>query len=54
MSFPQILPDILLSFIPYALALAAFGSFVVWNGGIVLGEIVNTLMIRRVSKFGNR
>ena len=32
------LPDILSNFVPYALVLAAFGTFVVWNGGIVLGE----------------
>lgn len=32
------LPDILPSFVPYTLVLAAFGAFVVWNGGIVLGK----------------
>jgi len=37
LSAPAILPDILPSFIPYALTLALFGGFVIWNGGIVLG-----------------
>ena len=32
-----ILPEILPPFIPYALTLALFGGFVIWNGGIVLG-----------------
>lgn len=35
------LRDILPSFIPYALILVAFGCFVVWNGGIVLGDKSN-------------
>ena len=43
MSAPQILPGILLDFIPYALVVAAFAAFVVWNGGIVLGKIVLSL-----------
>lgn len=34
----KVIPDILLNFVPYALVLAVFGAFVVWNGGIVLGE----------------
>ena len=37
LSAPAILPDILPPFIPYALTLALFGGFVIWNGGIVLG-----------------
>jgi alpha-1,2-glucosyltransferase len=37
LSVPAILPDILPPFIPYALTLALFGGFVIWNGGIVLG-----------------
>ncbi|KAI3615441.1 glycosyltransferase family 59 protein [Moniliophthora roreri] len=36
LSIPGVLPDILPSFVPYTLVLAAFGAFVVWNGGIVL------------------
>jgi len=41
LSVPNVLPDILPSFIPYALVLALFGGFVVWNGGIVLGDKSN-------------
>jgi alpha-1,2-glucosyltransferase len=37
LSAPKILGDILPAFAPYALVLALFGAFVVWNGGIVLG-----------------
>ncbi|TFK76758.1 glucosyltransferase [Pluteus cervinus] len=40
-SAPAILPDILPLFIPYASVLALFGAFVVWNGGIVLGDKAN-------------
>ncbi|KAJ2920369.1 hypothetical protein MD484_g153, partial [Candolleomyces efflorescens] len=40
-SFPQIIPQILPAFIPYSLVLAAFGAFVIWNGGIVLGDKSN-------------
>jgi hypothetical protein len=36
-SLPAVLPDLLPPFAPYALVLAAFGAFIVWNGGIVLG-----------------
>jgi hypothetical protein len=32
-----VLPDLLPAFAPYALVLVAFGAFIVWNGGIVLG-----------------
>lgn len=38
LSAPRVLPDILVNFVPYALVLGAFGAFVVWNGGIVLGR----------------
>ena len=38
LSFPKVIPDILLNGIPYAIVLATFGAFVVWNGGIVLGK----------------
>ena len=38
LSVPKVLPDILPLFVPYTLVLAAFGSFIVWNGGIVLGR----------------
>ncbi|KAJ7042691.1 glucosyltransferase [Mycena alexandri] len=41
LSAPKILGDILPAFIPYALVLAFFGAFVVWNGGIVLGDKSN-------------
>jgi len=40
-SLPGILPDVLPSFVPYALVVAGFGAFVVWNGGIVLGDKSN-------------
>lgn len=33
----MILRDILPMFVPYALTLAVFCGFVIWNGGIVLG-----------------
>jgi alpha-1,2-glucosyltransferase len=42
-SLPSVLLDILPAFIPYALVLVLFGAFVVWNGGIVLGEAGFTL-----------
>ncbi|KAJ7124763.1 glucosyltransferase [Mycena crocata] len=40
-SAPKIIGDILPAFIPYALVLALFGAFVIWNGGIVLGDKSN-------------
>ncbi|KAF5392521.1 hypothetical protein D9757_002197 [Collybiopsis confluens] len=40
-SLPGVLLEILPAFIPYALVLAVFGSSVVWNGGIVLGDKSN-------------
>ncbi|KAJ7169447.1 glucosyltransferase [Mycena filopes] len=40
-SAPKILGDILPAFVPYASVLALFGAFVVWNGGIVLGDKSN-------------
>ncbi|KAF9452582.1 glycosyltransferase family 59 protein [Macrolepiota fuliginosa MF-IS2] len=40
-SIPRILPVILPSFLPYSLVLLAFGSFIIWNGGIVLGDRSN-------------
>jgi len=40
-SFPKVLPDILPAFVPYTLVLASFAAFVVWNGGIVLGDKSN-------------
>lgn len=36
-SAPKVIFDLLPAFLPYTLVLAAFGAFVVWNGGIVLG-----------------
>ncbi|KAJ7693638.1 glucosyltransferase [Mycena rosella] len=38
---PKILGDVLPAFVPYALVVALFGAFVVWNGGIVLGDKSN-------------
>ncbi|KAI0768618.1 glucosyltransferase [Trametes elegans] len=40
-SAPRVLPDLLRNFVPYALVLAAFAGFVIWNGGIVLGDKAN-------------
>ncbi|PFH50766.1 glycosyltransferase family 59 protein [Amanita thiersii Skay4041] len=40
-SIPNVLFDILPSFVPYTLVLAAFAAFVKWNGGIVLGDKTN-------------
>ncbi|KAK7028993.1 glucosyltransferase [Paramarasmius palmivorus] len=40
-SVPRVVPDLLPSFVPYTLVLAAFGAFVVWNKGIVLGDKSN-------------
>ncbi|KAJ3513055.1 hypothetical protein NLJ89_g3163 [Agrocybe chaxingu] len=40
-NFPKVLPDILPAFVPYTLVVAAFGAFVVWNGGVVLGDKSN-------------
>ncbi|KZT65579.1 glycosyltransferase family 59 protein [Daedalea quercina L-15889] len=40
-SFPRVIPDLLGAFVPYALVLAGFGAFVVWNDGIVLGDKSN-------------
>lgn len=40
-SVPWILMDILPSFVPYTLVLTSFGAFVVWNGGVVLGDKSN-------------
>lgn len=37
----KILPEILPAFLPYALVLVAFGVFVIWNGGIVLGMYIS-------------
>ena len=32
------IPEVLPAFIPYAIVVVGFASFVVWNGGIVLGK----------------
>lgn len=37
LSAPKIIPDIIQPALPYALDVALFGAFVIWNGGIVLG-----------------
>jgi len=37
LDLPKILPDIILSSVPYMLVLASFAAFVLWNGGIVMG-----------------
>ncbi|EFI28605.1 DIE2/ALG10 family protein [Coprinopsis cinerea okayama7 len=38
---PKIVPQILPAFIPYMFVLCAFAVFVIWNGGIVLGDKSN-------------
>ncbi|TFK30382.1 glucosyltransferase [Coprinopsis marcescibilis] len=38
---PKILPQVLPAFIPYTLVLGLFAAFVIWNGGIVLGDKSN-------------
>ncbi|KAK7694275.1 hypothetical protein QCA50_001456 [Cerrena zonata] len=40
-SVPHVIADILPAFIPYSLVVAGFAAFVVWNGGIVLGDKSN-------------
>ncbi|KAJ7770900.1 glucosyltransferase [Mycena maculata] len=40
-SAPKVFLDILPAFVPYALVLGLFAAFVVWNGGIVLGDKSN-------------
>ncbi|KAG2117937.1 glucosyltransferase [Suillus discolor] len=41
MSAPKALPELLPAFVPYAVVLALFGGFVIWNDGIVLGDKSN-------------
>jgi len=48
LSAPKILPDILTSFFPYALVLLLFAGFVIWNGGIVLGDKSNHIPVLHV------
>lgn len=33
------LPRLIVSLIPYFIILTAFGGFVLWNGGVVLGKL---------------
>jgi len=40
-SVSKVIFEVLPAFLPYTLVLAAFGAFVVWNGGIVLGDKAN-------------
>jgi alpha-1,2-glucosyltransferase len=40
LSAPQVLVDILPSFMPYTFVVAVFMAFVLYNGGIVLGILV--------------
>ncbi|EIN13671.1 glucosyltransferase [Punctularia strigosozonata HHB-11173 SS5] len=40
-SIPRSVSTLLRTFIPYSLVLAAFAAFVIWNGGIVLGDKAN-------------
>ncbi|KII93695.1 glycosyltransferase family 59 protein [Plicaturopsis crispa FD-325 SS-3] len=40
-SVPKVLLDVVPAFIPYAVVLTLFANFIVWNGGIVLGDKSN-------------
>ncbi|KIP06942.1 glycosyltransferase family 59 protein [Phlebiopsis gigantea 11061_1 CR5-6] len=40
-SAPWVIPEVLLKFIPYGVVVAGFTAFVIWNGGIVLGDKSN-------------
>ena len=40
LSAPKVVPEILPVFVPYSLVLVGFAAFVIWNGGIVLGQSV--------------
>ncbi|KAF5374744.1 hypothetical protein D9758_000109 [Tetrapyrgos nigripes] len=48
LSAPRVLGDILPSFVPYTIVLAAFGAFIVWNGGIVLGDKSNHVPVLHI------
>jgi hypothetical protein len=45
MSAPKALPELLPAFTPYAVVLALFGGFVIWNDGIVLGAFFSAIII---------
>lgn len=45
MSAPKALPELLPAFAPYAVVLALFGGFVIWNDGIVLGAFFSAIII---------
>ncbi|KAF8139973.1 glycosyltransferase family 59 protein [Boletus edulis] len=47
-SAPAAFPELFLKFIPYTLVLALFGAFVLWNGGIVLGDKANHVPVLHV------
>ncbi|KAJ7630545.1 glucosyltransferase [Roridomyces roridus] len=47
-SLPSVILDILPPFAPYALVVGLFGAFVVWNGGIVLGDKSNHIPVLHV------
>ncbi|KIY45502.1 glucosyltransferase [Fistulina hepatica ATCC 64428] len=44
----RILPDVIVPFIPYAGTLAVFAAFVIWNGGIVLGDKSNHIPVLHI------
>lgn len=48
-SLVWVLPEIISSFLPYSIVLLAFGAFIVWNGGIVLGTCAIILRLRQMS-----
>ncbi|KAL0071717.1 glucosyltransferase [Marasmius tenuissimus] len=48
LSAPHVIPGLLPSFVPYTLVLASFAAFVVWNGGIVLGDKSNHIPVMHI------
>lgn len=44
-STPKALPELFPAFVPYAIVLALFVGFVVWNGGIALGGCFSGMRI---------
>ncbi|KAI9572687.1 glycosyltransferase family 59 protein [Boletus coccyginus] len=47
-SAPAVFPKLLVPFVRYMLVLVLFGAFVLWNGGIVLGDKANHVPVLHV------
>lgn len=45
LTFPRAIPSLIQPSIPYIICCLVFGSFVVWNGGIVLGDKSNHIPV---------